>query len=81
MVCPETKACSCPARSGSPFACICSGAKKKRARLFERLLMLQNDLGLLSEEYDPRERRLLGNFPQAFTHVSLIVAAQFLEEK
>src|SRR5207253_229524 len=49
--------------------------------LFERPLALQNALGLLSEEYDPREKRLLGNFPQAFTHVALIAAAQFLEEK
>ena len=40
-------------------------------RLFEKLLALQNDLGLLSEEYDPHARRLLGNFPQAFSHVSL----------
>lgn len=40
--------------------------------LFERLLDLRNDVGLLSEEYDPARRRLLGNFPQAFTHVSLI---------
>src|SRR5439155_1140862 len=54
---------------------------KKVRDLFERLLTLQNDLGLLSEEYDPREKRLLGNFPQAFTHVMLIAAAQFLEEK
>jgi GH15 family glucan-1,4-alpha-glucosidase len=40
--------------------------------LFERLLALQNDLGLLAEEYDPRARRMLGNFPQAFSHVGLI---------
>jgi GH15 family glucan-1,4-alpha-glucosidase len=40
--------------------------------LFDRLLELRNDLGLLSEEYDPRTRRLVGNFPQAFTHVALI---------
>jgi GH15 family glucan-1,4-alpha-glucosidase len=40
--------------------------------LFENLLALRNDVGLLSEEYDPLKRRLLGNFPQAFTHVSLI---------
>jgi GH15 family glucan-1,4-alpha-glucosidase len=57
------------------------GRKEEACELFERLLTLQNDLGLLSEEYDPREKRLLGNFPQAFTHVSLVAAAQFLEEK
>jgi GH15 family glucan-1,4-alpha-glucosidase len=57
------------------------GRKEEAHEFFERLLTLQNDLGLLSEEYDPREKRLLGNFPQAFTHVSLVVAAQFLEEK
>ena len=43
--------------------------------LFERLLGLANDLGLLSEEYDPVERRLLGNFPQAFTHLALVNSA------
>jgi GH15 family glucan-1,4-alpha-glucosidase len=43
--------------------------------LFERLLALSNDLGLLSEEYDPTERRLLGNFPQAFTHLALVNSA------
>ncbi|HKS74371.1 MAG TPA: glycoside hydrolase family 15 protein [Terriglobales bacterium] len=41
-------------------------------RLLERLLALRNDVGLLSEEYDLRRKRLLGNFPQALTHVSLI---------
>ena len=40
--------------------------------IFERLLTLCNDVGLLSEEYDPRGKRQLGNFPQAFTHVFLI---------
>jgi GH15 family glucan-1,4-alpha-glucosidase len=43
--------------------------------LFERLLGVANDLGLLSEEYDPAERRLLGNFPQAFTHLALVNSA------
>ncbi|HEY0435357.1 MAG TPA: glycoside hydrolase family 15 protein, partial [Phenylobacterium sp.] len=42
---------------------------------FERLLSLRNDLGLLSEEYDPRAKRLVGNFPQAFTHVGLVTTA------
>ena len=44
-------------------------------RMFERLLSIRNDLGLLSEEYDPREKRLLGNFPQAFSHVGLVNTA------
>ena len=43
--------------------------------LFERLLALRNDLGLLSEEYDPAANRLVGNFPQAFSHIALINSA------
>ena len=46
--------------------------------LFERLLALCNDLGLLSEEYDPDQRCLIGNFPQAFSHISLINTAHNL---
>jgi GH15 family glucan-1,4-alpha-glucosidase len=43
--------------------------------LFEQLLGVSNDLGLLAEEYDPAEKRQLGNFPQAFTHVGLVNSA------
>jgi GH15 family glucan-1,4-alpha-glucosidase len=46
--------------------------------LFERLLALRNDVGLLAEEYDPRARRQVGNFPQAFSHVALINTAHNL---
>jgi GH15 family glucan-1,4-alpha-glucosidase len=46
--------------------------------IFERLLAIRNDVGLLSEEYEPVSRRLLGNFPQAFTHVGLINTARNL---
>jgi GH15 family glucan-1,4-alpha-glucosidase len=48
--------------------------------LFERLLSLRNDLGLLAEEYDPVTGCQLGNFPQAFTHLSLVSAALALSE-
>ena len=49
--------------------------------LFERLLALRNDVGLLAEEYDPVARRQLGNFPQAFSHVGLINTAQNLRRQ
>jgi GH15 family glucan-1,4-alpha-glucosidase len=48
------------------------------AALFERLLSLRNDVGLLSEQYDPVDKRFLGNFPQAFSHVSLVNTARAL---
>jgi GH15 family glucan-1,4-alpha-glucosidase len=51
------------------------GRRDDARRLFERLLSLRNDVGLLSEEYDPDAHRMLGNFPQAFTHLSLVNTA------
>jgi GH15 family glucan-1,4-alpha-glucosidase len=51
------------------------GRERDARALFERLLALRNDVGLLSEQYDPVARRLLGNFPQAFSHVGLINTA------
>src|SRR6266404_1055897 len=57
------------------------GRKKEARELFERLLDLRNDLGLLSEEYDPRARRQLGNFPQAFSHVAMISCARILSDE
>jgi len=54
------------------------GRKDEAHALFERLLSLRNDVGLLSEEYDPETGRLVGNFPQAFSHVGLINTARNL---
>src|SRR6185503_8721570 len=51
------------------------GRRDDAEQLFRRLVALCNDVGLLSEEYDPRARRHLGNFPQAFSHVALINTA------
>ena len=51
------------------------GRTDEARELFERLLSVRTDLGLLSEEYDPRLDRLLGNFPQAFSHVGLVNSA------
>jgi GH15 family glucan-1,4-alpha-glucosidase len=53
-----------------------AGRHEEARRLFERLLSLRNDVGLLSEEYDSRTGRMVGNFPQAFTHVSLVNSAR-----
>ena len=54
------------------------GRRAEAEELFERLLALRNELGLLSEEYDTRARRLLGNFPQALTHMALVNTARLL---
>ena len=54
------------------------GRRDEAVALFERLLSIRNDVGLLSEEYDPQARRMLGNFPQAFTHVALVNTASNL---
>jgi GH15 family glucan-1,4-alpha-glucosidase len=56
------------------------GRRKAAQEQFERLLDLRNDVGLLSEEYDPALRRQLGNFPQAFSHVPLVNTASHLSE-
>jgi GH15 family glucan-1,4-alpha-glucosidase len=53
-----------------------NGRVDEARALFERLLGLANDLGLLAEEYDVRRRRQVGNFPQAFSHLTLILAAR-----
>jgi GH15 family glucan-1,4-alpha-glucosidase len=55
-----------------------AGRKKDAEALYERLLSLRNDLGLLAEEYEPRTGRLIGNFPQAFSHLALIESASVL---
>jgi GH15 family glucan-1,4-alpha-glucosidase len=57
-----------------------TGREEEAVRLFERLLSLTNDLGLLSEEYDIHGKRLVGNFPQAFSHIALVNAAFDLED-
>jgi GH15 family glucan-1,4-alpha-glucosidase len=54
------------------------GRRPEAREVFERLLSLRNDVGLLSEEYDPANHRLLGNFPQAYSHQALINTARNL---
>ena len=69
-----------PAGEGAFLACsfwlvdnyVLQGRIPEATRLLERLLRLCNDVGLLAEEYDPRAKRMLGNFPQAFSHVALV---------
>jgi GH15 family glucan-1,4-alpha-glucosidase len=54
------------------------GRHEEARATFERLLPIANDVGLLSEEYDVHAQRLVGNFPQAFTHVALVNTARNL---
>ena len=56
------------------------GRRDEAVALFERLLAVRNDLGLLAEEYEPVTGRLLGNFPQAFSHIEIINTAAHLSE-
>jgi GH15 family glucan-1,4-alpha-glucosidase len=75
-----------PAGEGAFLACsfwladsyLLTGRRKEAEALFERLLALGNDVGLFAEEYDPRARRMLGNFPQALTHMALVNTARLL---
>ena len=75
-----------PAGEGAFLACsfwladayVMLGRLDDARRLFERLLALQNDVGLLAEEFDTRAGRLVGNFPQAFSHIALINTAHNL---
>lgn len=72
-----------PGGEGAFLACsfwladnlLLQGRRAEATALFERLLGLCNDVGLLAEEYDPRAGRMLGNFPQAFSHVGLVNTA------
>jgi len=69
-----------PTGEGAFLACsfwlvdnyLLQGRRRDAERLYARLLRLTNDVGLLAEEYDPHARRMLGNFPQAFSHVALV---------
>jgi GH15 family glucan-1,4-alpha-glucosidase len=77
-----------PGREGAFLACTfwladnyaLIGRLSDARRLFQRLLELRNDVGLLAEEYDPVAKRQLGNFPQAFSHVPLVNTAMHLSE-
>ena len=54
------------------------GRKADAVRMFNRLLALCNDVGLLAEQYDPKGRRMLGNFPQALSHMAIVNTARNL---
>jgi GH15 family glucan-1,4-alpha-glucosidase len=59
-------------------AYVATGRMRDAEAMFERLLSIRNDLGLLAEEYEPKHGRLLGNFPQGFSHLTLIHTATVL---
>lgn len=59
-------------------ALVLAGEVDEAREILDRLIGLRNDVGLLSEEYDPQEKRMLGNFPQAFSHVGLVSTAMNL---
>jgi GH15 family glucan-1,4-alpha-glucosidase len=83
---PARTADGMPPREGAFLACsfwmvdalMMIGRAEDAQALFERLLALRNDVGLLSEEYDTTARRQVGNFPQAFSHIALVNSAHNL---
>ena len=83
---PDSGADGLPPGEGAFLACsfwyvdvlVLQGRLAEARAMFERLLGLCNDVGLLAEEYDPAARRMLGNFPQAFSHVALVNSAYAL---
>jgi GH15 family glucan-1,4-alpha-glucosidase len=83
---PSTQVDGLPGGEGAFLPCTCwladclalQGEHDGARELFERVLGVRNDLGLLSEEYDPARGRMVGNFPQAFSHVSVIGTARNL---
>jgi GH15 family glucan-1,4-alpha-glucosidase len=85
---PDTDVDGLPPGEGAFLACTfwladnyaLMGREEEAREVFERLLALRNDVGLLSEEYDTEAGRLVGNFPQAFSHVPLIDTARTLTD-
>ena len=75
---PAGEGCFLPCSFWLADALVLIGRREEGEALFERLLGLANDLGLLAEEYDPRGGHQLGNFPQALTHMALINTARLL---
>jgi GH15 family glucan-1,4-alpha-glucosidase len=81
-----TKVDALPAGEGTFLPCsfwladsyLLTGRRQEAEALFERLLALSNDVGLFAEEYDPHAKRMLGNFPQALTHMALVNTARLL---
>jgi GH15 family glucan-1,4-alpha-glucosidase len=82
----ETRVDALPPGEGAFLPCsfwlvdsyVLTGRRDQAEQMFERLLALGNDLGLFAEEYDPAAKRMLGNFPQALTHMALINSARLL---
>jgi len=73
---PAGEGCFLPCSFWLADCYLLTGRREEGEALFERLLALCNDVGLLSEEYDPRARRMLGNFPQALTHMAIVNTAR-----
>jgi GH15 family glucan-1,4-alpha-glucosidase len=85
---PDSDTDGLPPGEGAFLACsfwyvdvlVMQGRTREARAMFERLIGLCNDVGLLAEEYDPVAKRMLGNFPQAFSHIALVNSAYALAE-